>query len=92
MSSVLIYVLGVLSGLAIAFAVVVAMIKAAKMEREKARKENARPHDEKDIAYDRGYNRAIADQRRLTSRSAAEQFADTFEGRRVQFRSGEIAK
>ena len=92
MSSVLIYVLGVLSGLAMAFAVVVAMLKAAKMEREKARKEHARLQDEKDMAYDRGYNRAIADQRRLASRSTAEQFADTFEGRRVQFRSGEIAK
>lgn len=88
MSSVLIYVLGVLSGLAMAFAVVVAMLKAAKMEREKARKEHARLQDEKDMAYDRGYNRALADQRRLSSRSAAEQFADTFEGRRVKFAGG----
>lgn len=88
MSSVLIYVLGVLSGLAMAFAVVVAMLKAAKMEREKARKEHARLQDEKDQAYDRGYNRALADQRRLAGRSAAEQFADTFEGRRVKFAGG----
>lgn len=88
MSSVLIYVLGFLSGLAMAFAVVVAMLKAAKMEREKARKEHARLQDEKDMAYDRGYNRALEDQRRLSGRSAAEQFADTFEGRRVKFAGG----
>ena len=88
MSSVIFYVAGVLSGLAMAFAVVVAMLKAAKMEREKARKEHARLQDEKDMAYDRGYNRALADQRRLSSRSAAEQFADTFEGRRVKFAGG----
>lgn len=88
MSSVIFYVAGVLSGLAMAFAVVVAMLKAAKMEREKARKEHARLQDEKDMAYDRGYNRALADQRRFASRSAAEKFADTFEGRRVKFAGG----
>ncbi len=88
MSSVIFYVTGVLSGLAMAFAVIVAMLKAAKLEREKARKEHMRLQDEKDAAYDRGYNRALADQRRFSSRAAAEQFADTFEGRRVKFAGG----
>ena len=92
MSSVGIYVLGIISGLAMAFIVIAAMVAAIKKEREHSRKEHARFQNEKDAAFERGYNRALSDQRRFSRRNAAEQFADTFEGRRVQFRTGGAAQ
>lgn len=93
MSNVVSYVLGMVSGLLLAFFVIVAMLEAAKRERIKARNEQMQLQRERDAAYDRGYDRALYDQRRLSTRSAAEKFADTFEGRRVRFvNRGEVAK
>lgn len=93
MSNVVIYVLGMVSGLALAFLIIVAMLEAAKRERIKARNEQTQLQRERDAAYDRGYDRALYDQRRLSTRSDAEKFADAFEGRRVRFvNRGEVAK
>ena len=89
MPDVLIYLGGTITGIGMMLVLIRCMRDAAEKARQEQRKEYSRMQSEKDAAYDRGYNRAIRDYKRYENRSAAEQFADTFEDRRVKFQMRE---
>ena len=90
MPDALIYMFGTLTGVGLVLLILVCMRKAAEQAKLEQRREHARIQAEKDAAYDRGYNRAIRDYKRRESRSAAEEFVDTFENRRAKFALREV--
>lgn len=90
MRSALIFVFGTITGVALVILILVCMRKAAEQAKLEQRREHERIQIERDAAYSRGYDRAIRDYKRTANRRAAEEFADTFEGRRVNFALREV--
>ena len=87
--NILIFLAGAASGVGLMIVLLRCMRDAAEKARREQKKELAHIQSEREAAYDRGYDRAVRDCKRLSSRSAAEQFADTFEDRRVKFQMRE---
>lgn len=81
---VLIYVGGVLTGAGLLIANQWYASRAASTARTQAYKDYRTREHERNAAYDSGYNDGRRDYR---SRTDAERFAETWEGRRVQFRA-----
>lgn len=80
------------SGALIVLAVLKCMRHAAERAKAAQRKADALLRQECDVAYDRGYYHGIADYKRKLNRTAAEQFADTFENRNAKFQMREGCK
>ena len=90
---VFIFMLGAIAGIALVLIILIFMRHAAEQARADLRRETARIQNERDAAYEsaygkaynKGYDRAIKDYKRRVNRTAAEQFAETFENRRAKF-------